>query len=79
VSRTASKTRSVASGTRFSFGGLMKGLTGLGWGRSRLTGSGVDSGWGTWDAVGGRFAIARIVRRHGWKDEAAVSMANKAG
>ena len=32
LSRTASKTQSVAAGTRFSLSGLMKGLARLGWG-----------------------------------------------
>jgi hypothetical protein len=60
-SRTASKIRSVAAGTRFRASGLIKGLRGLAWFRSRLgddesltvfgagsaVGSGGGSGWGT--------------------------------
>jgi hypothetical protein len=60
-SRRASKVRPVAAGTRFRASGLIKGLRGLVWFRSRLgndepladfgagsaVGSGTCSGWGT--------------------------------
>jgi hypothetical protein len=52
LSRTASKVRPVAAGTRFRASGLIKGLRGLVWFRSRLKGDESLADFGARSAVG---------------------------